>query len=349
MRPRSSSRGAEATSFDSGTPGASASDPSGGGPRETARQVLEIEAAAISGLVSRLDEKFDKAVLWMAACQGRVVTTGMGKSGIISRKIAATLASTGTPALFLSPAEAIHGDLGMLASGDLVLAVSNSGETEEIVRLIPTVKRLGIPVVSLVGDAESTIARNSDLVLDVGVDREACPFDLAPTASTTASLALGDALAIALSQEKGLSLKEFARLHPGGHLGQKLTLVGDLMHTGNEVPKVQTSTPMDEVIHEISRMALGIVCVVGEQDVLVGVISDGDLRRLLQHRRAALLEQTALECMTPAPVTVGSGELAVKALHLMEQKKITALVVPDEAGRVIGIIHLHDLWGTEMF
>ena len=259
MRPRGSSWGAEATSFDSGTAGASASDLSGGGPRETARQVLEIEAAAISGLVSRLDEKFDKAVLWMAACRGRVVTTGMGKSGIISRKIAATLASTGTPALFLSPAEAIHGDLGMLASGDLVLAVSNSGETEEIVRLIPTVKRLGIPVVSLVGDAESTIARNSDLVLDVGVDREACPFDLAPTASTTASLALGDALAIALSQEKGLSLKEFARLHPGGRLGQKLTLVGDLMHTGNEVPKVQTSTPMDEVIHEISRMALGIV------------------------------------------------------------------------------------------
>ena len=349
MRPRSSGSGAGATSVDSGRRGAGVSDLSGGGPRETARQVLEIEAAAISGLVSRLDVKFDKAVHWMAACRGRVVTTGMGKSGIISRKIAATLASTGTPALFLSPAEAIHGDLGMLASGDLVLALSNSGETEEIVRLIPTVKRLGIPLVSLVGDGESTIARNSDLVLDVSVDREACPFDLAPTASTTASLALGDALAIALSQEKGLSLKEFARLHPGGRLGAKLTLVGDLMHIGNEVPKVQTSTPMDEVIHEISRMAMGIVCVVEKQDVLAGVISDGDLRRLLQHKRAALLEQTALEYMTPNPATVGPEELAVKALHLMEQKKITALVVPDEAGRVIGIIHLHDLWGTEMF
>ena len=348
MRSRSSSRGAEVIPDDSRRLGTGVSELSGGGPRETARQVLEIEAAAISGLVSRLDEKFDKVVHWMAACRGRVVTTGMGKSGIISRKIAATLASTGTPALFLSPAEAIHGDLGMLASGDLVLAISNSGETEEIVRLIPTVKRLGIPLVSLVGDAESTIARNSDLVLDVGVDREACPFDLAPTASTTASLALGDALAIALSQEKGLSLKEFARLHPGGRLGKKLALVGDLMHTGNEVPKVLTSTPMDEVIYEISRMALGIVCVV-EQDVLAGVISDGDLRRLLQHKRAALLEQTASECMTADPVTVGPEELAVKALHLMEQKKITALVVPDEAGRVIGIIHLHDLWGTEMF
>ena len=349
MRPRSSSRGAEATSGDTERLAAGVSDLSGGGPRETARQVLEIEAAAISGLVSRLDEKFDRAVEWMSACRGRVVTTGMGKSGIISRKIAATLASTGTPALFLSPAEAIHGDLGMLASGDLVLAVSNSGETEEIVRLIPTVKRLGIPLVSLVGDAESTIARNSDLALDVGVDREACPFDLAPTASTTASLALGDALAIALSQKKGLSLKEFARLHPGGELGKKLVLVGDLMHTGYEVPKVLSSTPMDEVVREISRMAFGIVCVVEERDVLAGVISDGDLRRLLQHKRTALLEKTALECMTPNPATVGPKELAVKALHLMEQKKITSLVVPDEAGRVIGLLHLHDLWGTEMF
>ena len=348
MSPRSRSRGAEAEAVDAGRLGPGVSDISVR-PRETARQVLEIEAAAISGLVSRLDEKFDRSVHWMAACRGRVVTTGMGKSGIISRKIAATLASTGTPALFLSPAEAIHGDLGMLASGDLVLAVSNSGETDEIVRLIPTIKRLGIPLISMVGDVESTIARNSDLVLDVGVDREACPFGLAPTASTTASLALGDALAIALSQEKGLSLKEFARLHPGGRLGKRLALVGDLMHTENEVPKVRTSTPMDDVIYEISRMALGIVCVVEEQDLLVGVISDGDLRRLLQRKRSAVLEQTALECMTPDPVTVGPEELAVKALHLMEQKKITALVVPDETGRVIGLIHLHDLWGTEMF
>ena len=349
MRPRSRSRGAEAESVDARGIDSGVSDITGCRPRETARRVLEIEPAAISALVPRLDEKFDRAVHWMAACRGRVVMIGMGKSGVISRKIAATLASTGTPALFLSPAEAIHGDLGMLAPGDLVLAVSNSGETDEIVRLIPTVKRLGIPLISLVGDGESTIARNSDLVLYVGVDREACPFDLAPTASTTAALALGDALAIALSQEKGLSLTEFARLHPGGRLGKKLALVGDLMHTGNEIPQVRTSTPMDEVIYEISRMALGIVCVVEEQGLLVGVISDGDLRRLLQRRRAAVLEQTAQECMTPNPVTVGRKELAVKALHLMERKKITALVVPDEVGRVVGVIHLHDLWGTEMF
>jgi arabinose-5-phosphate isomerase len=317
--------------------------------RETARRVLETEAEAVAALISRLDHRFDQAIELLISCTGRVVLTGMGKSGIIGRKIAATLSSTGTPALFVHPADAIHGDLGMLAEKDLVLAVSNSGETHELVRLLPTLKRLGVPVIGLVGETESTLAQNSDVVLNVGVDREACALGLAPTASTTAALALGDALAVVLSERKGLRPRDFARLHPGGGLGNELILVSDLMHRGDEIPKATWSTSMKEVIDEISRKGLGIAGIVAKDDRLVGVISDGDLRRVLQSRGASILGCTAAECMTPDPVTIGDDQLATKALHLMERKKITSLLVPDAAGRLVGIIHIHDLWRTEMF
>lgn len=317
--------------------------------RETARRVLETEAGAVSALIPRLDHRFDRAIELLASCTGRVVLTGMGKSGIIARKIAATLSSTGTPALFVHPADAIHGDLGMLAERDLAVAVSNSGETHELVRLLPTLKRLGVPVVGLVGEMESTLAHYSDVVLNVGVDREACALGLAPTASTTAALALGDALAVVLSERKGLRPRDFARLHPGGGLGGRLMLVSDLMHRGDEIPKATASTSMKDVIDEISRKGLGIAGIVAEDGRLAGVISDGDLRRMLQSRGASILACTATECMTPNPVTIGGDQLATKALNLMERKKITSLPVPDAAGRLVGIIHIHDLWRTEMF
>ncbi len=317
--------------------------------RETARRVLETEAEAVAALIPRLDHRFDRAIELLASCTGRVVLTGMGKSGIIARKIAATLSSTGTPALFVHPADAIHGDLGMLAERDLAVAVSNSGETHELVRLLPTLKRLGVPLIGLVGEMESTLAHYSDVVLNVGVDREACALGLAPTASTTAALALGDALAVVLSERKGLRPRDFARLHPGGGLGSRLTLVSDLMHRGDEIPKATAATSMKEVIDEISRKGLGIAGIVAEDGRLAGVISDGDLRRMLQSRGASILACTATECMTPNPVTIGGDELATKALNLMERKKITSLPVPDAAGRLVGIIHIHDLWRTEMF
>ena len=317
--------------------------------QETAKRVLQIEAEAISGLIPRLGESFDQAVELLASCQGRVVATGMGKSGIVCRKIAATFNSTGTPSIFLHPAEAIHGDLGMLAAGDVVLALSNSGETEELVKLVGTIKRLGIPLISMVGAMESTLAQASDLVLDVGVNQEACPFGLAPTASTTASLALGDALALSLSEKKGFHLEDFARLHPGGRLGKRLAKVGDLMHRGEQIPKVGVETPMDEVIDEMSSKKLGIASVLEDGDRLVGVISDGDLRRLLQKDREQVLSRTAGQCMSGDPQTISEDELATSALNIMEQNKITALMVTDGSKRIVGVIHVHDLWGTEMF
>ncbi len=317
--------------------------------RLTAREVLEIEAAAIKALVGRLDESFDRAVEVLGSCRGRVVASGMGKSGIVCKKIAATLASTGTPALFLHPAEAIHGDLGMLVPGDVALVLSNSGETPELVQLLKTIKRLGIPLIAMVGNGESTLARSADMVLDVSVNQEACPFGLAPTASTTAALALGDALAITLARKKGFQMEDFARLHPGGRLGKKLARVGELMHRGEQIPSVGTSSPMDEVIYEMSRKGMGITSVVDEEKRLVGVISDGDLRRLLQREREEVLRRTAAQCMTPNPATIGEDELAAVALHLMEQRKITSLMVTDERGKIMGVIHLHDLWGTELF
>lgn len=316
---------------------------------ETAKKVLEIEASAIRNLIERLDHRFVDAVNLLDQCTGRIVTTGMGKSGIVCRKIAATLSSTGSPALFLHPAEAIHGDLGMLARGDTVLLVSNSGETHELLQLLGTIKRLGIPLISMLGNPCSTISRDSDIVLDISVDREACRFGLAPTASTTAALALGDALAIALSEKKGFQPEEFARLHPGGGLGKKLSRVHELMHKGLQIPKVSLNSSMEEVIYEMSKKGLGITAVVDENDILTGVISDGDLRRLLQQRREKILSDTAKSCMTENPITIGKDELATRALDIMEQRKITSLFVTDRSVRIIGIIHLHDLWGTEMF
>jgi len=317
-------------------------------PHQIGRKVLEIEAQAIQNLIPRLGSTFDKAVETLVACRGRVVATGMGKSGIVCKKIAATLASTGTPALFLHPAEAIHGDLGMLMRGDVVLALSNSGETVELISLLETIKRLGIPLISLVGNTNSTLARNSDIVLDVSVDQEACTFGLAPTASTTAALALGDALAVTVSEKKGFRPEDFARLHPGGGLGKKLAIVKELMHTGKQVPRVTVDAGMEEVIYEMSSKGLGITSVTDPEGRLVGVISDGDLRRLLQREREKVLSMKAGQCMTRDPATIPETELATQALNLMERRKITSLMVTGENGNMVGVIHLHDLWGTEM-
>jgi len=271
----------------------------------------------------------------------------MGKSGIICKKIAATLSSTGTPALFLHPAEAIHGDLGMVVEGDLVVALSNSGETPEILKLLERIKRLGIPIITLTGKSKSTLAQNSDVVLDVSVDREACPLDLAPTASTTAALALGDALAVAVFDANGFRPEDFAHLHPGGLLGKKLMRVSDLMHIGDQIPRVSPETEMSDVIYEMSRKGLGITSVVDQAGRLRGVISDGDLRRLLE-RRKDVLHLKAGACMTSDPITIGGEELAAEALRLMELRKITSLMVTGKAGVLEGVIHLHDLWRTEL-
>jgi arabinose-5-phosphate isomerase len=314
----------------------------------SAKRVLEIEAEAITGLIGRLDHQFEQAVEAIFSSTGRVVVTGMGKSGIICKKIAATLASTGTPSLFLHPAEAIHGDLGMIVKGDIVLAVSNSGETEEMVRLLETLKRLGIFLVTMVGNRESTLARYSDLVLDVSIKEEACPLGLAPTASTTAALAIGDALAIALSEKRGFKEEDFASLHPGGKLGKRLLRVENLMHTGEAIPAVRLDTPMRDVIYEISKKGLGVTAVLDEEARVAGILTDGDLRRLLQ-KDEKILKRTAGECMHPSPRTIGRGALAVAALQIMEEKKITSLLVVDENRRLEGVLHLHDLWQTQMF
>jgi arabinose-5-phosphate isomerase len=329
--------------------------------------VVRIEAEALRELAARIRgpmaDAFDSALALLHACKGRVVVTGMGKSGIIARKIAATLSSTGTPALFLHPAEAVHGDLGILVRGDIVLALSSSGETEEILRLLVTIKRLGIQLISVTGDKlyngaktspsrnnrkkVSTLAAAADVALDCSVDKEACSLGLSPTASTTAMLALGDALAMALADRRGFKEADFADLHPGGKLGKKLALVESLMHSGGAVPRVAPHTKMHDVIYEMSRKGLGITTVV-EREKLVGIISDGDLRRLLQKRGKDVMDLTAKECMTRSPQTISSGQFASAALNIMEQRKITSLVVVDSNGKVEGIVHLHDLWGTEM-
>ena len=315
--------------------------------QETITKVLEIEAAAISNLIPRVDDRTDKAVELLAKCEGRVVVTGLGKSGIIARKIAATLASTGTPAQFVHPTEAVHGDLGMLARKDAAIALSNSGETAEVLSLLETIKRLGIPMISMVGALDSTLARNSDVTFDVGVDQEACPLGIAPTASTTAALALGDALAMALLERKGFRLEDFALLHPGGRLGTKLSRVRDLMHVDARIPKVTAETAMRDVIFEMTSKGLGVTAVVDAEDRLLGVISDGDLRRLLQ-REENPLARTAGDCMTSDPVTTSGEALATHALHLMEERKITSLMVVESTGRLAGVVHLHDLWSTGM-
>jgi arabinose-5-phosphate isomerase len=315
---------------------------------ESARKVLRIEAEAILDLIERIDTRFERAVEALYACHGRVVVTGMGKSGIICKKIAATLASTGTPALFLHPAEAIHGDLGMIVRGDIVLAVSNSGETEELMRLLETLKRLGIFLICMAGNPNSTLARYSDILLDVSIKREACPLGLAPTASTTAALAMGDALAISLSERRGFKQEDFANLHPGGKLGKRLLRVENLMHTGKDMPLVYVSTPMREVIYEISKKGMGMTGVVDGQNKVAGVITDGDLRRLFQ-RDENVLKKNAGECMHPNPAIILRQALAATALQMMEEKKITSLLVATGDGSMEGVIHLHDLWQTQMF
>src|SRR5438067_1268699 len=349
--------------------------------------VVRIEAEALVALSERIAgpmaEAFERALDLMQACQGRVVVTGMGKSGLVARKIAATLSSTGTPAMFLHPAEAVHGDLGMLVRGDVVIALSYSGETEEILNLLVTIKRLGVGLIAMTGEGPestrtgasaplenrsrrgvagphenrsraraphqnnlSTLAAAAEVALDCSVAQEACSLGLAPTASTTTMLALGDALAVALAERRGFKEEHFAELHPGGKLGKKLAKVESLMHTGEAVPRVMLGTKMPDVIYEMSRKGLGVTTVV-EGERLVGIISDGDLRRLLQKRGKEVVELTAGECMTRNPQTITPSTFAATALNVMEQKKITSLVVT-EADRLVGIVHLHDLWETEI-
>ena len=317
-------------------------------PRDTARRVLEIEAQAILDLAPRLDESFDRAVEMLYACPGRVVVTGMGKSGFIAQKISATLASTGTPSLYLHPVEAVHGDLGRIVKGDVLLAISASGDTEEILALVPQVKRLGSPLVALTGNPRSSLAQAADVNLDVSIRQEACPLGLAPTASTTAALAMGDALSMALIERRGFTVDDFAVLHPGGRLGKKLLRVEDLMSTGEQIPRVSPETAMKEVLFEMTRKRLGLTTVTDPDGRLRGMISDGDLRRQMERHGYTLLDRTAAECMTRTPVLIGRRELATRALDVMEGRKITALLVTDAEGRIEGVVHLHDLWETEM-
>lgn len=350
--------------------------------KHTAENVVRIEAAALAALADRIAgpmaSAFQRAVDLMFGCAGRVVVTGMGKSGIIARKIAATLSSTGSPALYLHPVEALHGDLGMVVRGDVVLALSASGETEEILALLATIKRLRVRLITMTGDdicasaknprsldfdssskgrrrisarddneRISTLAAAADVALDCSVAQEACALGLAPTASTTTMLALGDALAVTLSERRGFKEEDFANLHPGGKLGKRLARVESLMHTGDALPCVAPSTRMPDVIYEMSRKKLGVTAVV-EGDRLVGIISDGDLRRLLEKRGKEVMDLTAAEAMSRSPKTISAGEFAASALALMEEKKITSLMVVDASGRLEGIVHLHDLWTTEL-
>jgi arabinose-5-phosphate isomerase len=324
-----------------------------------AENVVRIEAEALRRLAERISGPMAadvaRAVELILACTGRVVVTGMGKSGIIGRKLAATFASTGTPALYLHPAEALHGDLGMVMRGDLVVALSASGETEEILELLPNIKRLGVPLVTLTGDSlhpgngqpPSLLAQAADVALDCSIQKEACTLGLAPTASTTTMLALGDALAVALSERRGFRAEDFAGLHPGGKLGKRLARVRQLMHAGEEMPRVSPATPMIEVICEMSRKGLGVAAVT-EGEALIGIISDGDLRRLLEHRGTNVLELTAGECMIRNPRTISPEAFAAQALNIMEQRKITSLMVVGEGDRLEGVLHLHDLWGVEL-
>jgi arabinose-5-phosphate isomerase len=307
-----------------------------------ADRVLRLEAESVAALRGRLDDDFVRAVELMHVCRGRVVVTGIGKSGIVGRKIAATLASTGTPAYFLHPAEGVHGDIGMMAKDDMVLALSNSGETDEVLAVLPAIKRLGAPLVVLTGSLDSTLARQADVALDVGVAEEACPMNLAPTSSTTAALAMGDALAMALLDLRGLRPEDYAALHPRGTLGWKaLFRVRDLMHTGEAVPVVADTATMKEAIQEMSAKRLGMTTVVDASGRLVGIITDGDLRRQ-QLAHGALLDRRAGECMTVGARGIGADELAARALALMEGT-ITSLVISDEAGRPVGVIHIHDI------
>ena len=315
---------------------------------ELARKVLQTEAEAILSLIGRLDQRFERAVELLLECRGRVIVTGMGKSGIICRKIAATLSSTGTPAFFLHPAEATHGDLGVVQGSDVVVAMSYSGETEELLRLLENIRRLGARLIALTGFPESTLGQAADVTIDCRVTEEACPLNLVPTASTTATLAIGDALAMALLVRKGFREEDFANLHPGGKLGKRLMRVEHLMHAGDSLPLVGMATPMPDVIYEMSRKGLGMTCVVDEAMHLAGIITDGDLRRHMS-AKPSILDRLAADIMTKSPVTIARSVLAVQALKLMEERKITSLPVVEPDRVLAGVLHLHDLWRTEMF
>jgi arabinose-5-phosphate isomerase len=312
-----------------------------------ARKVLQTEAAAVLALVDRLGDRFAEAVSLIVRCKGRVIVTGMGKSGIICRKLAATLASTGTPAFFLHPADAVHGDLGVIQSDDVVIAMSYSGETEELTRVLETLKRIGAVLIAMTGATTSTLAQAANVALDCSVSEEACPMNLVPTASTTAALAMGDALAMTVLVEKGFKPEDFANLHPGGKLGKRLMRVEQLMHGGDSLPVVQLHTAMKDVIYEMSRKGLGMTSVVEKDGRLAGIITDGDLRRKMGVT-PNISELTARDVMTPNPVAIPHSTMAVEALAMMEQRKITSIVVIDADRRVEGVVHLHDLWRTEM-
>jgi arabinose-5-phosphate isomerase len=316
--------------------------------REIARRVLTIESEAVAALAARLDESFDRAVELLVGCKGRVVVAGMGKSGIVCQKIAATLSSTGTPAYFLHPAEALHGDIGLLVTGDVVLVVSNSGETEELVRCLELIRRLGVPIVALTGRPDSTLARHADVNLDISVAREACALDLAPTASTTASLAMGDALAVACYERRGFTVMDFARTHPGGRLGRKITEVRELMRQGDAVPRVLPTASMADAVQEMSAKGLGMTCVVDASSRLVGILTDGDLRRRML-RSDRPLDGAVSAAMTTAPVTIAPEALAGEALRILEDRKITSLAVADAERRLVGVLQIHDLWRTQLF
>jgi arabinose-5-phosphate isomerase len=318
--------------------------------RSLARKVLETEAAAILALIDRLDQRFDCAVRLLRECKGRVILTGMGKSGIICRKISATLTSTGTASFFLHPAEAIHGDLGVIQSDDVVVALSYSGETAELLHLLETIRRLGAKLIAITGDPKSTLAEAADVALDCSVAEEACPMNLVPTASTTAALAIGDALAMTLSVEKGFRQEDFANLHPGGKLGKRLMRVEALMHAGKDCPVVRTDARMRDVIYEMSSKQLGMTCVIDRDDTLLGIITDGDLRRRME-RGGEILDLTAGDVMSHHPIAVPRTTLAAEALNIMEQRKITSIIVAEDGQpmRVAGVLQIHDLWRMEMF
>ncbi len=315
----------------------------------TAKRVLRIESEAIAGLIARLDERFEKAVELLYDCKGRVVVTGLGKSGLIGRKTAATFASIGTPSLFLHASEALHGDLGMLTGDDVLVAISSSGETQELIELVESVKRLGVQLIALTANPRSTLASASNIVLDIAVKEEACSLNLAPTASTAAAMAMGDALAISLLERRGFKEEDFAALHPGGRLGKKLRRVESLMHAGDAAPRVLPTTKMPDVIYEMSRKGLGLAAVTAADGTLLGIITDGDLRRMMQRRSENVLDLTAGDCMTKNPATLPRTELAASALRLMEEKKITSVLIVDADGKLEGVLHVHDLWTLQLF
>ncbi len=315
---------------------------------EFARDVLKTEAAAILALVDRLDAGFGAAIRLLFECRGRVILTGMGKSGIVCRKIAATLSSTGTPSFFLHPAEAIHGDLGVIQADDVVVALSYSGETDELLRLLETIRRLGARLIAITGSRASTLGQVADAAIECRVSEEACPFNIVPTSSTTAALAIGDALAMTLARRKGFRQEDFASRHPGGKIGKRLMRVEHLMHTGEEIPSVGLDTAMRDVIYEMSRKGLGMTCVLDPDGRLAGLITDGDLRRHMG-TLADILARGAGDVMTREPTTIEASVLAVEALNVMERRKITSLPVVTPTRHVLGVLHLHDLWRVEMF